>query len=122
MTSRPVLVGIDGSTTDTWAVRVAALEAAARGSGLVLVSLADQAGRRYGRAQAARRIVAGTARGVPIDEVQSHAVARVLVELSTEAAVVVVGRPDSPGLEDLMAASVAHQVATYATCPVLVVP
>jgi nucleotide-binding universal stress UspA family protein len=122
MTSRPVLVGIDGSTTDWWALRVAALEAAARGSRLVLVSLADQAGRRYGRAQAARRIVAATAPGVPIDEVQGHAVARVLVELSTEAAVVVVGRPDSPGLEDLMAASVAHQVATYATCAVLVVP
>jgi nucleotide-binding universal stress UspA family protein len=122
MTSRPVLVGIDGSTTDTWALRVAALEAAARRSRLVLVSLADQAGRRYGRAQAAQRIVAATAPGVPIDEVEDHAVARVLVELSTEAAVVVVGRPDSPELHDLVAASVAHQVATYAACSVLVVP
>lgn len=122
MTSRPVLVGIDGSTTDWWALRVAALEAAARGSRLVLVSLADQAGRRYARPQAAQRVVAATAPAVPIDEVEDHAVARVLVELSTEAAVVVVGRPDSPELHDLVAASVAHQVATYAACSVLVVP
>jgi nucleotide-binding universal stress UspA family protein len=57
-----------------------------------------------------------------IDEVEDHTVARVVVELGTEAAVVVVGRPDSPELHDLVAASVAHQVATYAACPVLVVP
>jgi nucleotide-binding universal stress UspA family protein len=119
--SRPVLVGIDGSITDTWAVKAAALEAAAGKSRLVLVSMANRAGTAYCLRQA-HRIVAAIAPSVSVDEVEDHAAARALVELSTKAAVVVVGRPDHLGLEGLVAASVAHQVATYAMCPVLVVP
>jgi nucleotide-binding universal stress UspA family protein len=118
---RPVLVGIDGSITDTWAVRAAALEAAAGRSRLVFVSIAGRAGMAYCLRQA-HRIVAATAPGVSVDEVEDHAAAGALVELSTQAAAVVVGRPDQLGLEGLVAASVAHQVATYAECPVLVVP
>jgi nucleotide-binding universal stress UspA family protein len=119
--SRRVLVGLDGSITDTWAVKAAALEAAAGKSRLVLVSVAGRAGMAYCLREA-HRIVAATAPGVSVDEVEDHAAARALVELSTEAAAVVVGRPDHLGLEGLVAASVAHQVATYAVCPVLVVP
>jgi nucleotide-binding universal stress UspA family protein len=118
---RPVIVGIEGSITDTWAIRVAALEAAARGSPLVIASVADQARMSYCLAQA-RRVVAAIAPGVPIGDVGDYAGASALVELSIEAAAVVVGRPDTVGLENLVAASVAHQAATYAWCSVLVVP
>jgi nucleotide-binding universal stress UspA family protein len=121
LTSRPVLVGIDGAITDTWAVKAAALEAAAGKSRLVLVSVADRSGMAYCLRQA-HRIVAATAPGVSVDEVEDHAAARTLVKLSREAAAVVVGRPDHLGMEGLVAASIAHQVATYAECPVLVVP
>lgn len=92
-----------------------------RKSGLVLVSMAGRAGVAYCVRQA-HRIVAAIAPGVSVDEVEDHGAARALVELSTEAAAAVVGRPDHLGLEGLVAASVAHQVATYAVCPVLVVP
>jgi nucleotide-binding universal stress UspA family protein len=118
---RPVIVGIEGSIADTWAIRVAALEAGARGSPLVIASVADQARMSYCLAQA-HRVVAATAPGVPIDDVGDYAGASALVELSIEAAAVVVGRPDTVGFENLVAASVAHQAATYAWCSVLVVP
>lgn len=117
----PVVVGLEGSITDAWALRVAALEAAARGSPLLIASVAEQARMSYCRSRA-HRVVGATAPGVPVAEVADCAGARALVELSFEAAAVVVGRPDTLGFENLVAASVAHQAATYAWCSVLVVP
>ncbi|MFC4110045.1 universal stress protein [Micromonospora zhanjiangensis] len=138
-TGAPVVVGVDGSPTALRAVRTGAAEAALRHRPLHLVhafvwpllhvdvdrspggptdgGLRHQAERMLAEAVGQARAVAP---GLPV----SHAIvdgqaAAVLCRETTDADLLVIGDRGLGGFTGLLVGSVAVQVSTYASCPVL---
>ncbi|MGI5242306.1 universal stress protein [Dactylosporangium sp. CA-139066] len=126
---RPVIVGVDGSPASLGAVRWAADEAIRHGQPLQIthaLGVADpfeQAADEHELAlQAAaearnwqpclRNVTTSTWHGSP---------ARMLVEQSRHASLVVVGSRGTGGFQSLLLGSVGLQLAAHAHCPVLVV-
>lgn len=136
----PVTVGVDGSTASLDAVAWAAAEASRRGRGLNLVYVhtwptypmwpawgppEDRDARTAGRKVLldAARHAAETAPATQVTtEMVDGGPASVLLERASESALCVVGRRGLGGFANLLLGSVATQVATYAGCPVVVVP
>lgn len=137
----PVVVGVDGSESALDAVRSAATEAAARGTGLRLVAVFTPlpAGTRHDLGLApvhrqqvtdtlreqlasAARVAAAAAPGVAAEtELRTGFPAQVLVEESWTAALTVVGSRGLGGFSGLLVGSVAVAVAAHGGSPVLVV-
>jgi nucleotide-binding universal stress UspA family protein len=128
--SRPVVVGADGSPGSLRAVVVAAGEAAARGAPLEIVHVAHSSG-RLGSAEF-------EGRPAPLDEaaelarvVAPQIVVRVigrtgppaatLAEVSDGASMLVVGSRGHGPVTDALVGSVGLEVAIRASCPVLIV-
>jgi nucleotide-binding universal stress UspA family protein len=134
-----VVVGYDGSDTATRAVAWAAVEAASRGRGLVLVHAVmppvTSGGLGVGlppsldlieqlEAQAKDQLesVASTFVGVDVTSLVSvGAPSAVLLEASESADLVVVGSRGRGGFTGLLLGSVGAQVAAHAECPVAVI-
>jgi nucleotide-binding universal stress UspA family protein len=138
---RPVLVGIDGSTSALAAVRWAAGEAVRRGVPLrVVTAFAWQAGRTIDRfevgddphevmLEAARRQLADAAavaaEVMPSDQVEPHLVEGfpipVLRAESHDAQLLVLGDRGYGAISGLLLGSVAAAMAAHAGCPVVLV-
>jgi nucleotide-binding universal stress UspA family protein len=140
-TGRTVLVGVDGSTPSHKALRWAAVEAAARGAELVVLNawqhtLLPPAGsvsvsEHYVPEPSQRspedlleeiREVLGEDPPVLVrPKVRQGNPARVLIEESEEADLLVVGTRGHGGFAGLVLGSVSQQVVAYAKCAVIVV-
>jgi nucleotide-binding universal stress UspA family protein len=139
---RTMVVGVDGSDSALRAVEWATATAARRGLPVDLVYVnswptdtgpmwptwGPQAGNdsrtaaREILADAARR-AAATERSVTVTaDIVEGGTAAVLLDRSQRAALLVLGRRGTGGFPDLLLGSTAAQVATYASCPVVVVP
>ncbi|GAA3394940.1 universal stress protein [Cryptosporangium minutisporangium] len=138
----PVTVGVDGSAASLHAVAWAAAQASRRGRALNLVYVntwpayayamwpawgppEGQDGRSAGRdvlADAARHAAEIAPSAAVTTEIVDGGPATVLLERASESALLVVGRRGLGGFPALLLGSVATQVATYAECPVAVVP
>ncbi|MBC6463589.1 universal stress protein [Actinomadura sp. HBU206391] len=134
MARRSILIGVDGSPPSDAALRWAAHEASLRGVGLCLVhafawSLFGVDVRRSLSWGEAHRMVAGAHRKAekiaPSVHVRSEVVTDspsiALIQRSAEAGLVVLGTRGHGGFRDLLAGSVALQVAGHASCPVVLV-
>jgi nucleotide-binding universal stress UspA family protein len=138
--TRPVVLGVDGSSSAVAAVEVAAQEAAALGVGLRIVhayvwplfyaSLANVPYRPedWEPGAQSRAMVDAVARRTRANhpDLEVHTVVRaggggaVLVEESAEAALVVLGGRGIGGVAGMLAGPVAGYVAMHARCPVIV--
>ena len=138
---RRILVGVDGSDDSLRAVRYAAREASADGSDLWLVYATDPVvvmngyvwalaasnddERRLGLDVLDRATALATADGLPSDRVSAEVVngspGEVLIRLSEQASLLVVGRRAIGGLERMFIGSTSLHVAGRAGCPVIVV-
>jgi nucleotide-binding universal stress UspA family protein len=144
-----IVVGVDGSVASKAALRWAADMAGRIGADLELVRAWhypppyrewDARPSNYGfvplppehdRAErlardelaAATVEVLGADRTVPLSErvIEGHAV-DVLIEASTDAALLVLGRRGHSGLESLLLGSVARACTEQARCPVVIIP
>ncbi|PSK65435.1 Universal stress protein [Micromonospora sp. MH33] len=135
----PVLVGMDGSESAGYAVRLAADEAVRRDADLVLVHVRppERGGtvpERTAEAEAAGQaesaeLLAGAAARIRADHPVLSVVERpvgaaspeqALVEASGEAALVVVGSRGRGGFAGLLLGSVSQALVQHAHCPVLV--
>ena len=137
-----IVVGVDGSITARLATRWAAQEARFRGAKLELVSAWDMPSYTYGfgyavvtdellkdlagGAEGNLATAAQEARAEAADvEVQTSAVrgqaARVLLDTSKDAVLLVVGSRGLGGFRELLLGSVSQQCAHYSTCPVVIV-
>ncbi|TXL57511.1 universal stress protein [Aeromicrobium terrae] len=122
--SGEVVVGVDGSDSSAAAVRWAAQYAHRTGHQLRLVCAferdADDASRHHAQdlIRAARRIAGDDVAGTTIPGEP----AQVLVDLSTRADVLVLGRHGTSGLIHSALGSVGDTCARMAACPVVVVP
>ncbi|GGS08713.1 hypothetical protein GCM10010169_61920 [Micromonospora fulviviridis] len=135
----PVLVGVDGSESAGYAVRLAADEAVRRDADLVLVHVrpperGGAAPERAAEAEAAGQaesaeLLAGAAARIRADHPVLNVVERpvpaaspeqALVEASGEAALVVVGSRGRGGFAGLLLGSVSQALVQHAHCPVLV--
>lgn len=141
MAGEPVVAGVDGSVYGLSAVEVAVAEAVRRGRTLLLVrvvewpfidSPVDREARgkleNEIREHALRDLAVAQehARAVATDlEIRSHvaigSASGTLVRMSKQCSQIVLGAHGRSVLTDLLAGSVAIQVATHAHCPVLVV-
>ena len=143
MTSAPVMVGVDGSPSSLEAVEQAATEAALRGRRLHIVHafvwpFALVAARPAGqgvpepaallRAKAdsivdqARVRAEKTAPGITVTtEVADGPAAFVLLQRSNRASLMVVGDRGLGRFDGILAGTVATELATYGSCPILVV-
>ncbi|WP_158274537.1 universal stress protein [Cellulomonas sp. WB94] len=137
--SKTVVAGYDDSAESAAAVRWAAAEAARFGAPLQVVHVWGFAGETHGGAGTSRLgeqvlaavqgvadagadIARDAAPGVEVSAVVSHGpVAEVLVDLSRDALLVVVGRRGSGRVAGGLLGSVAHAVLHLAHCPVVVV-
>jgi nucleotide-binding universal stress UspA family protein len=130
----PVLVGVDGSAPGDAALRWAAHEAALRGVGLRVLHVfagpppADGTGRLLGWEEAHRAVEDARREAEKIAselDVRSRVVpgspAGTLIRWSAEACLVVLGKRGRGGFRDLLAGSVALQVAGHAPCPAVLV-
>jgi nucleotide-binding universal stress UspA family protein len=140
--SEEILVGTDGSETAKLATRWAAQEAKLRGAKLKLVSAweipANVLG--YGFATISEDLVKDLVKGAEDNlaaaleevrtavgelDVETAAVegqaARVLLDASREADLLVVGSRGLGGFRELLLGSVSQQCAHYSTCPVVIV-
>lgn len=138
-----IVVGVDGSEGGAAALDLAAREAALRGARLRIVSAWQVPAAAYGggfappldpetwdafRARAqqvADDAVAAVKDAQPSVEaeavpVQGHP-ADVLLEQSSDAALIVVGRRGLGGFKSLLLGSVSQQVVQHAGCPVVIV-
>nr|QLK00432.1 universal stress protein [Micromonospora carbonacea] len=135
----PVVAGVDGSQPGRLAAVLAADEAARRGTGLVLVHVAtaddarpvpsevEEAG-AVSRAESANLLDATAAEvtaahpdlAVERRPVRAAKPERVLIELSGDAALVVVGSRGRGGFSGLVLGSVSQALVQHAHCPVLV--
>lgn len=145
-TTRPatdVVVGCDGSVGSDGALDWAAQEARARGAGLRIVTAtlaaelpfvaageATSGATRRERSHAAGHVVAQARRRaeavldparIETTTIWGHP-AGVLVDVSREAGLVVVGHPERGRAREYLTGSVAFAVAAHATCDVAVVP
>ena len=139
-----IVVGVDGSEGGAAALEFAAQEAAFRGARLRVVSAWQMPvvtanprdfgpplgaetwdAFRLGAEQIAENALAEVKKLHPSLEGEALAVlghpADVLLEQSTDAALIVVGRRGLGGFRSLLLGSVSHQVVQHATCPVVVV-
>jgi nucleotide-binding universal stress UspA family protein len=128
------LVGIDGSAPSAAALRWAAHEASSRGVGLRVVHafasppLVDDIGRSLDWEEA-HRAVEDAHRAAEKVASELHVRSQVvlgspsetLIRRSAEAGLVVLGKRGRGGFRDLLAGSVALQVAGHAACPVALV-
>ncbi|MEO3784346.1 universal stress protein [Actinocorallia sp. B10E7] len=136
--NKQIVVGVDGSEGSTAALDWAAVEAGRRNAPLLLVHgsrllepgsmLGDEA---LGRLRQERLQLLEATRDGLLEDLPGLSVellleaddpARVLVELSREALLVVVGTRGAGGFERLLLGSVGLHVATHGHCPVVVVP
>ena len=137
-----IVVGVDGSRGADVALRFAAAEAAVRGAKLRVVcaweipaavyattwGMATEAepqmsNRACDIAAAAVSEAARVAPGIDREfRVRQGEPARVLLEESTDADLIVVGSRGLGGFRSLLLGSVSDHVAHHATCPVVVVP
>jgi nucleotide-binding universal stress UspA family protein len=141
MSTRPVVVGVDGSGGAQRAVRFAAAEAAARRVPLRVItafawvpdSVREPARRRHYRSLVLRRAwrtaadAAATASAVSAGIEVSHQVVvgspvEILVDESRRAQLAVVGHRGLSRAGELVAGSVGMGLAVHADCPVVVVP
>ena len=138
---KTIVVGVDGSPSSRKALTWAAAEAADHGADLVVINvwehtLLPPAGppsvsERYVPEPSQRtaddllRVIKEELGDVPPVLVQPHVKqgrpAKVLIEESTNADLLVVGTRGHGGFAGLMLGSVSHHVAAYAQCPVTVV-
>lgn len=138
----PILVGIDGSAAANRAARWAAQEAASWGRPLVLLSVNNwpvemrspweegtswdvEGGRSFAREALARARRTALAAAADLEvrvEVVEGVPAHVMLQRSLDAFLMVVGRRGGGKFSGLLVGSSAAQVATYAGCPVVVVP
>ncbi|WP_285578816.1 universal stress protein [Actinoallomurus iriomotensis] len=131
---RPILVGVDGSAPGDAALRWAAHEASLRGVGLRVVHvfagapLVDDIGRNLDWEEAHHTVEDAHRRAEKISSelhVRSQVVlggpAETLIRQSVEAGLVVLGKRGRGGFRDLLAGSVALQVAGHAAGPVVLV-
>ena len=140
MTTKPVIVGVDGSEESLLAVEWAALEARRHSSPLRIVSAPDVMPRMHAcqvspaeiaaalRGTAARALDAGITRseevapGLAVDTgLLSGPPAVAVAESGADASVLVVGARGAGGFAAMMLGSVSRYVATWAPCPVVVV-
>ena len=124
----PVIVGVDGSPAASGAVRWAADEAMRRGQLLRIIhALAvhdpyEEVTDEHGLAIEAATEVRNWQPGLHVTTATWHGEpARVLVEQSRTADLVVVGSRGSGGFRSLLVGSVGVHLAAHAHCPVLVV-
>ncbi len=139
-----IVVGVDGSAEAGAALRWALDEAALKGANLAVVhaysapvpyeafyaagghwpEMAEEARR------AAEELVDEVLSGVEVPEgveisrqiVENVNPARALIDLSKDAAMVVVGSRGRGGFAGLLLGSVSQQVVSHARCPVVVIP
>ena len=138
MTDAVIVVGVDGSNASKaaldWAVREAALrQVRVRAVGVVDIRMVPSAplvgpvkGDLVGAASAAVDDAVAQARqidgSVSVEpEVATGHPARVLIDLSQDAELLVVGRRGHSTLVGLLMGSVASQVSAHADCPVVVI-
>ncbi|GAB3979354.1 universal stress protein [Actinoallomurus acanthiterrae] len=135
MPRRSIVVGIDGSAPSEAALEWAVHEASLRGVGLCLIHVFPSAPSvlsEPGRAQSwedtqrladeRHRNAEKIAPGVHVrSEVIADGAAATLIERSTDAGLVVLGKRGRGGFRGLLAGSVALQVAGHADCPVVIV-
>jgi nucleotide-binding universal stress UspA family protein len=138
--SRPVVVGFDGSATARSAVHYSTREAQRRGCGLHIVHAfgwpvigppfhAPYDQHDQGPRAAMLNLLAQTAHEVRADRPSLSVTTRlidgssggVLVDISREAQLLVVGHRGLGGFAGLLAGSVAAQAAAHARCPVVIV-
>ncbi len=136
-----VLVGVDGSAASLYALDWAAAEAAVRGWGLRLVcsyalpsfaaasldggyaALDDTAIQEGATAVLAEATARVAQRGVPVTaKVHTGDAAGILVELSKEARLAVVGTRGRGGFADRLLGTVSSALPAHAHCPTVVVP
>jgi len=137
-----IVVGVDGSPGADEAVRFAAHEAALRDAALRMVTVWHVPTAAYGGIgvavvdpgaefeedanrcleETAKRLEAELA-GLKVEPVvREGTAARVLVEESADAALLVVGSRGHGGFVGLLMGSVSGQCAHHASCPVAIVP
>jgi nucleotide-binding universal stress UspA family protein len=137
-----IVVGVDGSETAELAVRWAAAEADRRGASLELVAAWEVPTSNYGfgLAPITEDVVKGLMKaaeeniGNALDVVRAEAesievittvmegqAARVLLDVSRDADLLVVGSRGLGGFRELLLGSVSQQCAHHATCPVVIV-
>ena len=140
MTTKPVIVGVDGSEESLLAVEWAALEARRHSSPLRIVSAPDVMPRIHAyhaspaeiaaalRGIAARALDAAITRseevapGLAVDTgLLSGPPAVAVAESGSDASMLVVGARGAGGFAAMMLGSVSRYVATWAPCPVVVV-
>lgn len=136
MARHSILVGLDGSASSEAALEWAAHEASRRGVGLYLVhvfpwsllGISSDPSRSIGWEGAqqlvadARRAAEKIAPGLHVrTKVVTDSPAAALVQRSADAGLVVLGARGRGGFRELLAGSVALQVAGHAACPVVLV-
>jgi nucleotide-binding universal stress UspA family protein len=129
MTTQRIIVGVDGSVGSRTALHWAVDECRLRACTLLVVH-APRARDGYGYDAAAEQLLtehaaAASARrpGVPVTTLLSDAPpADMLIELSLDAELVVVGTRGNNGFTSTMLGSVSNRAAVHAHCPVAVVP
>nr|WP_042178588.1 universal stress protein [Kibdelosporangium sp. MJ126-NF4]CEL13277.1 Universal stress protein family [Kibdelosporangium sp. MJ126-NF4]CTQ98968.1 Universal stress protein family [Kibdelosporangium sp. MJ126-NF4] len=137
---RPIVVGIDGSSAALAAARWAAREASARGLSLALVHLQPDPNGRYQdekisaamrpalREQAEKWLRAAITVACeevpglnPSIELRDAEVVTALVEMSVDAAMIVLGARGIGGFTGMLVGSTANSVVAGAVCPVAIV-
>ncbi|MEU7872118.1 universal stress protein [Dactylosporangium sp. NPDC049140] len=125
---RPVIVGVDGSPAAFGAVRWAADEAMRLGQPLRIIHALEVHGPyeevsdEHGLAIEAANEIRHWQPGLEVTTTTWHGEpARVLIEQSRSASLVVVGSRGSGGFHSLLVGSVGVHLASHAHCPVLVV-
>lgn len=133
-TTQPVVVGVDGSPLSTDAVEVGAREAAARGCRLLITHVVQRGlgtrirarfrGTPSGLKPIGRAVAGCRTRHpqLPIEErVLTGHPAGILIDLSAQASLVVVGTRGRGGFTGMVLGSVSQALLHHAACPVIVV-